>query len=153
MDDATNETPGAAPATPAYVTLGEASRRTGMTKSALSRRIKSGQLSVRERGEDGAFRIDVSELLRFMSTTPVQRAGDTVDTPSSAPIAPLLDPPLATRLAVVEAQLVELRAMLIGLFWCAGLVMPNSRMASAIALDSSAAMTLCRDSPALARTR
>ncbi len=112
MDDATNETPGAAPATPAYVTLGEASRRTGMTKSALSRRIKSGQLSVRERGEDGAFRIDVSELLRFMSTTPVQRAGDTVDTPSSAPIATPFDPAIATRLAVVEAQLVELRAML-----------------------------------------
>jgi hypothetical protein len=112
MDDATNETPDAAPATPAYVTLGEASRRTGMTKSALSRRIKSGQLSVRERGEDGAFRIDVSELLRFMSTTPVQRAGDTVDIPTSATSDTPLDPAIVTRLAVAEAQLVELRAML-----------------------------------------
>ncbi len=47
-----------------------------------------------------------------LATTPVQRAGDTVDTPSSAPIATLLDPTIATRLAVAEAQLVELRAML-----------------------------------------
>ena len=112
MDDATTETPDSTPATPVYVSLGEAARRTGMTKSALSRRIRSGQLSVRERGEDGAFRIDVSELLRFMSTTPVQRAGDTVDTHPSAPIATPPDSSIATRLAVAEAQLVELRAML-----------------------------------------
>jgi hypothetical protein len=111
MDNAPNETPDETPATPVFVTLGEASRRTGMTKSALSRRIRSGQLSVRERGEDGAFRIDVSELLRFMATTPVQRAGDSVDTPPAATIATPPDSAIATRLAVAEARLVELRTL------------------------------------------
>ncbi len=60
--------------TPVLISLGEAARRTGLSKSTLSRKIRNGEISVRERGPDGVFRIDPSELLRFADAARVQRA-------------------------------------------------------------------------------
>lgn len=45
-------------------TLGEAAKATGKSKSTLSKAIKSGKISA-QKGEDGAFHIDPSELHRI----------------------------------------------------------------------------------------
>jgi hypothetical protein len=68
-----------------FLSLREAARRSGLSKATIWRKIKSGELSVREKGEDGAFRIDASELTRFMDASRVQRAvasPETVGTPT-----------------------------------------------------------------------
>ncbi len=91
----TDETNGA----PTYVTLGEAAKRTGLSKTTLHRKIRSGEISVRERGADGAFRIDASELLRFMDALRVQRATSSGGTNGAAAGAPL-----ETQLALQEER-------------------------------------------------
>lgn len=45
------------------LTLGQASKETGVSKATLSRALKSGKLSG-EKQEDGSFRIDPAELFR-----------------------------------------------------------------------------------------
>ena len=60
--------------TPTYITLGEAAKRTGLSKATISRMIRKGRISAKEKGEDGAFRIDPAEIIRFMDAARVQRA-------------------------------------------------------------------------------
>eukprot|EP01037_Dinobryon_pediforme_P019141 gene19141-19507_t len=60
--------------TPTYITLGEAAKRTGLSKATISRMLKSGRISAKEKGEDGAFRIDPAEIIRFMDAARLQRA-------------------------------------------------------------------------------
>ncbi len=88
--------------TPTLLSLHEAARRCGMSKSNLSRKIKAGELSVREKGEDGAFRIDMPELARFMDSSRVQRATRPEGTAGTAP-----EPPgtaLETQIELIEAR-------------------------------------------------
>lgn len=98
--------------TPTYVTLGEAARRTGLSKATLSRKVRNGEFSVRERGSDGAYRIDPSELLRFMDAARVQRATrltEVEETVEPAPQTP--ETPLEIRVALAEARLADLKAL------------------------------------------
>ncbi len=81
MSDGTN-------VTATYVTLGEAAKRTGLSKTTISRKIKAGEISVREKGDDGAFRIDPAELTRFMDAARAQRATCALETAEPAPVTP-----------------------------------------------------------------
>ena len=58
----------------AHVTLGEAARRTGRSKSQISRAIRAGQLSAERSAETASFRIEQSELQRWLDATNVIRA-------------------------------------------------------------------------------
>ena len=51
------------------LTLGQAARQAGISKSYLSRLVKSGKISA-ERQENGEFRIDPSELDRLANIRP-----------------------------------------------------------------------------------
>src|SRR6476646_5871874 len=51
------------------LTLGQAARLTGTSKTTLTRAIKSGRLSA-SRLDDGSYRIDPSELARVFDVTP-----------------------------------------------------------------------------------
>lgn len=95
--------------TPTFVTLGEASRRTGLSKTTLGRKIKSGEISVYEKGEDGAYRIDPSELVRFMDAARVQRATSTDGAVGPPPETP--ETPLLVRVALAETRLADLHAL------------------------------------------
>lgn len=67
--------------TPHFISLGEAAKRSKQSKATISRAIASGKLAVREKGEDGAYRIDPAELVRYMSTvSPVRRATGDAET-------------------------------------------------------------------------
>ena len=58
----------------AHVTLGEAARQTGRSKSQISRAIRDGRLSAERSTETGSFRIEQSELQRWLDATDVIRA-------------------------------------------------------------------------------
>jgi hypothetical protein len=58
----------------AHVTLGEAARQTGRSKSQISRAIGAGQLSAERSAETASFRIEQSELQRWLDATNVIRA-------------------------------------------------------------------------------
>ena len=47
-----------------YLTLSQAAKETGKSKSTISRYIDKGTLSVAEKNEDGSFKIDPAELFR-----------------------------------------------------------------------------------------
>lgn len=53
-----------------YFTLGQAAKKTGISKATISRDIKKGKLSA-ERKEDGSYKIQVAELIRvYQPETP-----------------------------------------------------------------------------------
>lgn len=118
MDDGTN-------GTPVLISLREAARRSGLSKSALSRKVRSGEISVREKGEDGTYRIDPSELLRFMDSSRVSRCtqsagttGTTGTTSGTAGTAPGSSPGQAIALVeeraarkLAEERLADLKGM------------------------------------------
>ena len=58
----------------AHVTLGEAARQTGRSKSQISRAIRAAQLSAERSAETASFRIEQSELQRWLDATNVIRA-------------------------------------------------------------------------------
>jgi excisionase family DNA binding protein len=58
----------------AHVTLGEAARQTGRSKSQISRAIRDGRLSAERSAETASFRIEQSELQRWLDATDVIRA-------------------------------------------------------------------------------
>ncbi len=106
--------------TPTLISLREAARRTGLSKATIGRKIKSGEISVREKDADGTFRIDVSELMRFIDASRVTRATETSETVGTAAetlsIA-LLEADKAreiaeAKLALAEERLFDLKAML-----------------------------------------
>jgi excisionase family DNA binding protein len=57
-----------------HVTLGEASRQTGLSKSTISRAIRDGKLSAERCSETNSYRIETSELQRYLDATAVTRA-------------------------------------------------------------------------------
>ena len=58
----------------AHVTLGEAARQTGRSKSQISRAIRDGRLSAERSAETASFRIEQSELQRWLDATNIIRA-------------------------------------------------------------------------------
>ena len=72
-----------------YLTLGQASKETGVQKSTLSKALKSGKLSYVEKTSAG-YKIDPAELFRVYPRKPQETGGDTVgserlDTPENNP--------------------------------------------------------------------
>src|SRR5262245_21541302 len=63
-----------------HVTLGEAARQSGISKSTLSRAIKDGKLSAVRSADTGSYKIEQSELARYLEATAVIRA--TVEKPT-----------------------------------------------------------------------
>lgn len=60
-----------------YLTLGEASKETGVQKSTLSKALKSGKLSYVEKTSSG-YKIEPSELFRIYPRKPKETVSDTV---------------------------------------------------------------------------
>ncbi len=50
--------------------------------------MRCGLGTVREKGDDGAFRIDPAELTRFMDAARAQRATCALETAETAPVTP-----------------------------------------------------------------
>ena len=99
------------------VTLGQAAKLVGRSKTALTRAINSGKLSA-NRNDDGSYSIDVSELSRvyqLLSVTPetvtVDSKGVQRSTPSDTPRDGILDE-YVTRAAMAEAQLESMKVLL-----------------------------------------
>ena len=72
-----------------YLTLGEASKETGVQKSTLSKALKSGKLSYFEKTSAG-YKIEPSELFRIYPRKPQGTVTETVaserlDTPERTP--------------------------------------------------------------------
>lgn len=59
-------------------TLGEAAKATGKSKATISKALKSGKISG-SKGEDGAYRIDASELHRVYPPTVNSEQKETPD--------------------------------------------------------------------------
>jgi len=57
-----------------HVTLGEAARQSGVSKSRISRAIRDGKLSAVRSADTGSYRIEQSELQRYLDATQVARA-------------------------------------------------------------------------------
>lgn len=84
-------------------TLREAAETAGVSKTTLWRAVKAGRLSA-TRDELGGFAIDPAELARvFPAPAPPQRHMEQRETPPDD---------LVTRLAVAEAELAGLKALL-----------------------------------------
>src|SRR6266481_1812855 len=62
-----------------HYTLGEAAKRTGLSKPTIQRAIKSGKLSAL-RNDDGSYAIDPSELERVYGDSPVTGNSDRHET-------------------------------------------------------------------------
>lgn len=101
------------------LTLGQAARLTGTSKTTITRAIKAGRLSATRR-DDGGYRIDPAELSRVYEIRPETPAtGDATSgvvqhaTPATeAPATPATpDIETLTRLAAMEAELRGLRDM------------------------------------------
>lgn len=53
-----------------FISLGEAARRTGLSKATVQRAIKSGKLSAASVNPDGSYNIDPAELARVYELKP-----------------------------------------------------------------------------------
>jgi len=84
-----------------HVTLGEAARQSGVSKSRISRAIRDGKLSAVRSADTGSYRIEQSELQRYLDATQVARA--TAETVAVSELATAPDT------AVLEAQIEGLR--------------------------------------------
>ncbi len=99
------------------LTLGQAARMTGTSKTTLTRAIKAGRLSA-TRHDDGSYAIDPAELTRAYSIDPAAPATGTATgaaahqaTGDRDPGATTHDIELSARLAVMEAELKGLKEM------------------------------------------
>lgn len=100
------------------LTLGQAARLAGTSKTTLTRSIKSGRLSA-IRLDDGSYQIDPAELCRVYAVrieTPVtvSATGGVVKetTPLEGPSATPCDPEVTARLAALDAEVLGLRELL-----------------------------------------
>lgn len=101
------------------LTLGQAARLTGTSKTTITRAIKAGRLSATRR-DDGSYGIDPAELSRVYEVKPetpatgdapggvVHRATPAVEAPAT-PATP--DVEVVTRMAAMEAELRGLKDM------------------------------------------
>lgn len=103
----------------ALISMGEAARTFKASKATLSRAIRDGKLSVKEKLEDGTYRLDTSEVARFMDVfrpekrNTIKTDAQRVETPSETLTA---TPPETVELRVMnarmEAELAGLKALL-----------------------------------------
>ena len=100
------------------VTLGQAAKLASVSKSTLTRAIKSGRLSAYRR-DDGGYEIDVAELARVYAVrveTPAPGgATGSVTQEATAPAQPRdagATPDVAARLAALDAEVRGLRELL-----------------------------------------
>jgi excisionase family DNA binding protein len=100
------------------LTLGQAARLTGTSKTTLTRAIRAGRLSATRR-DDGGYEIDPAELSRVYTVTPATpetgtATGATVHraTGESDPPATPRDPDVTARLAALDAEVKGLRDLL-----------------------------------------
>jgi excisionase family DNA binding protein len=84
----------------AHVTLGEAARQTGRSKSQISRAIRDGKLSAERSVETGSFKIEQSELQRWQDAMTVVRA---------TAAASIVEDPAIPLQQALEAQITGLR--------------------------------------------
>jgi excisionase family DNA binding protein len=91
-----------------HVTLGEAARQSGISKSTLSRAIKDGKLSAVRSVDTGSYKIEQSELARYLEATAVIRA--TVEKPAETGAATqATTPPERYATAALEAEIAGLK--------------------------------------------
>lgn len=90
------------------LSLGEAARLTGKSKSTLTRAIKSGRLSARRR-DDGSYAIDPAELSRAYHVQPPGTVAQPVALDTVLPPHVTPDTNLKGQLAAAEATLGEVR--------------------------------------------
>lgn len=101
------------------LTLGQAARLTGTSKTTLTRAIKGGRLSATRR-DDGGYQIDPAELARVYTVTPATpetgtATGDVVHratVESDGGATPVTPPDVAAKLAALDAEVKGLRDML-----------------------------------------
>ena len=74
-----------------YLTLGQASRETGVHKSTISRAIQDGRLSATH-NEHGHYQIDPAELFRVFSPAPSETQNETPSSAEGNSAQPLLQP-------------------------------------------------------------
>jgi hypothetical protein len=87
------------------ITLGEASRRTGKSKAAITKAIRTGRLSA-SKSETGDWRIDPAELFRVY---PPASEPENRQTPEVAPAAAVELGVLRERCSHLENQISDLR--------------------------------------------
>ena len=94
------------------LTLGQAARLTGTSKTTLTRAIKAGRLSAARR-DDGSYEIDAAELARVYSVTPAtgSATGTVVHqaTPLRDTVAIGETPALRAEIEGLRAQLAMMR--------------------------------------------
>jgi len=96
----------------AALSLRDAAKATGMSKSAMLRAIQRGTLSA-VRDEHGVWAIQPAELFRVYKPTPLSTTDNsTASGQDTAPIAPHADAELANKLAAAEASLAALNQLL-----------------------------------------
>lgn len=100
------------------VTLGQAAKLASVSKSTLTRAIKSGRLSAQRR-DDGGYEIDVAELARVydvrIETPATGGATGGVTQDATAPAQPRdadATPDVTARLAALDAEVRGLRELL-----------------------------------------
>lgn len=94
------------------LSLGQAAKLAGVGKTTIQRAVTAGRLSA-TRKDDGGYAIDPAELSRVYDVRPERLdKRDSRDGEGDRPVerdATPMDPELATRLAVAEAQLAGLK--------------------------------------------
>jgi len=94
-----------------HVTLGEAARQSGISKSTISRAIRDGKLSGVRSPDTGSYRIEQSELERYLSATAVVRATAATEAQTSAATQPATVEELPNP-AALQAQIDGLKQLL-----------------------------------------
>lgn len=101
------------------LTLGQAARLTGTSKTTLTRAIKAGRLSATRR-DDGGYQIDPAELARVYTVTPATpetatATGDMVHRATGdgdGRATPETPPDVTAKLAALDAEVRGLKDML-----------------------------------------
>jgi hypothetical protein len=96
------------------LSLGEASRLVGVSKSTLSRAIKAGRMSAAARQDDGSYQLDPAEVLRCFPppTGDDRNGGATPDLTQHATTDATAVIEAQHRAALAEARLADLKNML-----------------------------------------
>lgn len=89
------------------LSLGQAARAAGMSKSTLQRMLQDGRMSGHQR-EDGVYEIDRAELQRVIDAKDTPQRGRRVVVPAPVEAEPLQRPE-AVELAVLRAELAAVR--------------------------------------------
>ena len=100
------------------LTLGQAAKLVGTSKTTLTRAIRAGRLSAIRR-DDGGYQIDPAELSRVYTVTPATPSTSaTTDgvvqqtTPADNPVTPTRDPAITALQAAHDAEMRLMRELL-----------------------------------------